>query len=144
MVDRALMGRKIAQMETYLGQVKEFSPTSLAAYKNDWKTQRIVERTLQILIELCIDIANHIIADGKMRLPQGYADTFGVLAENRVIGRRLGERMGRMAKFRNVVVHQYERIDPAIVVSILNRNLGDFENYKKTILKFLSGDSRKA
>ena len=52
MVDRALMGRKIAQMETYLGQVKEFSPTSLAAYKNDWKTQRIVERTLQILIEL--------------------------------------------------------------------------------------------
>ena len=48
-----------------------------------------------------------------------------------------------MAKFRNVVVHQYERIDPAIVVSILNRNLSDFENYKKTILKFLSGDSRK-
>ena len=43
-----------------------------------------------------------------------------------------------MAKFRNVVVHQYETIDPAIVVSILHRNLRDFEMYKKTIIKYLS------
>jgi uncharacterized protein YutE (UPF0331/DUF86 family) len=93
LVDQALMGRKMAQMETYLGQAKEFSNVSIAAYKSDWKTQRIVERTLQILIELCMDIANHIISDGKMRLPGGYADIFKVLMENRVIDKRLGSRM---------------------------------------------------
>ena len=46
MVDQALIGRKMAQMETYLGQVKEFSNVSIVVYKNDWRTQRIVERTL--------------------------------------------------------------------------------------------------
>lgn len=43
-----------------------------------------------------------------------------------------------MAKFRNVVAHQYETIDPTIVVSILHRNLHDFEKYKKSIIKNLS------
>ena len=138
MVDKALMGRKMAQMEVYLSQAREYSKISLALYRNDWKTQRIVERTLQILVEHCIDIANHIISDQKMRFPDGYADAFKVLLENRVIPRGLWSRMDKMAKFRNVVVHQYEKIDPAIVVSILQNNLDDFEKFRKAIAKFLA------
>ena len=138
MVDKRLVGRKLAQIDTYLNQIREFSKISLSRYKTDWKTERIVERTLQILVEVCIDIANHIISDKEMRLPTGYADTFKVLEENKVIGKKLCERLEKMAKFRNVVVHQYETIDPAIVVSILHRNLGDLEKYKKAILQYLS------
>ena len=138
MVDQRLIGRKLAQLDTYLQQMGDFSTLSLNRYRKDWKTQRIVERTLHILIEVCIDIANHIIADRQMRLPTGYADTFKVLLEEKVIGKKLSETLEKMAKFRNVVVHQYENIDPAIVVSILHRNLGYFEKYKKAIIKYLS------
>jgi len=138
LVDKLLIGRKLSQVDTYLGQIKEFSKISGRAYKNDWKTQRIVERTLQILVEECIDIANHIISDKGMRLPTGYADAFQVLMEKAIINKNLFQTMERMAKFRNVVVHQYEKIDPAIVVSILHRHLGDFEKYKKAIIKYLS------
>jgi len=138
LVDKLLIGRKLAQMDTYLGQVKEFSKISVNAYRGSWKTQRIVERTLQILIEACVDIANHIISDSGMRLPTGYADTFRVLVESKVISKRLFETMEKMAKFRNILVHQYEKIDPALVVSILQRNLGDFEKYKKAIISYLS------
>lgn len=138
LVDKPLIGRKLSEMETYLNQVKEFSKISLTTYRNDWKIQRIVERTLQILIELCIDIANHLISDKGMRLPTGYADTLKVLMENKVIGGDLFKRMERMAKFRNIIVHQYEKIDPAIVVSILWRNLTDFEKYKKSIIKYIN------
>jgi uncharacterized protein YutE (UPF0331/DUF86 family) len=138
LVDKLLIGRKLAQLDTYLDQIREFSKISIAAYKSDWKMQRIVERTLQMLIELCIDIANHIISDEGMRLPSGYADTFTVLMEKEVLNRNLFKTMDKMAKFRNVVVHQYEKIDPAIVVSILHQNLKDFENYKRAIIKYLS------
>jgi len=137
LVDKLLIGRKLVEIETYLNQVREFSKISVAVYKSDWKTQRIIERTLQILIEVCIDIANHIISDKRMRLPTGYADTFQVLMENKVIGKDLFRSMDKMARFRNVVVHQYEKIDPAIVVSILRKKLGDFENYKKAITQYL-------
>jgi uncharacterized protein YutE (UPF0331/DUF86 family) len=137
LVDKLLIGRKLTQLDTYLAQIREFSKISIAAYKSDWKMQRIVERTLQMLIELCIDIANHIISDEGLRLPSGYADTFTVLMEEKVINRKLLKTMDKMAKFRNVVVHQYEKIDPAIVVSILHNNLKDFESYKKAIIKYL-------
>jgi uncharacterized protein YutE (UPF0331/DUF86 family) len=137
LVDKLLLGRKLSDLETYLKQLREFSGISAASYRNDWKTQRVVERTLQMLIELCIDIANHIISDKGMRLPTGYADTFTVLKENRVIGKGLFSTMERMAKFRNLIVHQYEEIDAAIVVSILKKNLNDFDKYKNTVLKFI-------
>ena len=140
MVDKLLIGRKISEMETYLNQIREFSKISVTAYRNDWKTQRIVERTLQMLIELCIDIANHMISDKEMRVPTNYADTFKVLMENRVIGKSLFSTMEKMAKFRNLIVHQYEKIDPAIVVSILRKDIEDFEKYKKALLKFTKQD----
>jgi uncharacterized protein YutE (UPF0331/DUF86 family) len=137
LVDKLLVGRKVAQIDIYLKQIGEFSRISPVQYKKNWKTQRIVERTLHILIETCIDVANHIISDQDMRVPTGYADTFKVLMEEKVIGKKLGEALQNMAKFRNIVVHQYETIDPSIVVSILNRNLPDFKKYQKAILKYL-------
>lgn len=142
MVDKLLIGRKLAHLDIYLKQIKEFANISISKYKNDWKTQRIVERTLQILIEECIDIANHIISDEGMRLPTGFADSFQVLLENKILNRKLFETMEKMAKFRNVVIHQYEKIDPAIVGSILQKNLVDFEKYKKAIIKYLSSHLR--
>ena len=138
MVDKNLIGKKLADMGTYLEQVREYSNISVAVYRKDWKTQRIVERTLQILIETCIDIANHIISDGNMRLPNSYADTFLVLLENKFITKSLCTRMEKIVKFRNIVVHQYEKIDPAIVVLILNKNLSDFEKFKKSMIRALS------
>jgi uncharacterized protein YutE (UPF0331/DUF86 family) len=137
LVDKLLIGRKIAEIEVYLSQIKEYSEISVKNYEEDWKTQRIVERTLQILIEICMDIANHLISDKNMRLPTGYADAFKVLMENDVISKELSNTMEKMAKFRNIIVHQYEGIDSAIVVSILRKNLGDFEKYKKAVLKTL-------
>ena len=130
-------------MDTYLKQIGDFSRISLNQYKINWKTQRIVERTLHILIEACIDIANHIISDQEMRLPTGYADTFKVLMENKVIGKNLCGTLEKMARFRNVVVHQYETIDSTIVVSILHRDLRNFEKYKKAIIKYLSSQENR-
>ena len=97
-----------------------------------------MERTLQILIETCLDIANHIIADGGMRIPTGYSDTFAILRENTVISSSLFKTMDSMAKFRNVIVHQYEKIDPELVVLIHHKKLRDFEKYKDAILQYMS------
>ncbi|HDO35945.1 MAG TPA: DUF86 domain-containing protein [Nitrospirae bacterium] len=138
MVDPLLIGRKIAELERYLGQIGEYTDISVKKYEEDWKTQRIVERTLHLMIELCIDIANHIISDKNLRMPTSYADTFRVLMEEGFIRRTLFNRLEKMAKFRNIIVHQYEQVEPEIVVSILKKNLKDFEEYKKAILKVIS------
>jgi uncharacterized protein YutE (UPF0331/DUF86 family) len=136
-VDKTLLLRKIAELEEYFGQIGEYSDISAGEYSKNWKTQRIVERTLQMMIEICVDIASHIVSDEGFRVPKSYADTFKVLYENKVVKKDLFDRMERMAKFRNILVHQYDRVDAEIVVNILNTHLDDFLLYKDAIINLL-------
>ncbi|MGA1826406.1 MAG: type VII toxin-antitoxin system HepT family RNase toxin [bacterium] len=137
MVDKSLILRKIGEMEEYLKQVREFQGISVEEFVQDWKIQRIVERTLHMMIETCVDIANHIISDNEYRIPEGYADTFRVLYEQKILTGELSKIMEKMAKFRNIIIHHYDKIDEEIVVGILKKHLDNFLLFKEAILTFL-------
>ena len=137
MVDEALLLRNLAELEDYLGQIKEYDDIALEQYVRDWKTQRIVERTLQMMIETCVDIAGHIISDKGYRVPKSYAETFMILHEENVLGEELCETMEKMAKFRNIVVHSYNKVDAELVGKILRNHLDDFLHYRNAIVAFL-------
>ena len=139
MVDRTLILRKLSALEAYLEQITEYKTISIEQYANDWKNQRIIERTLQMMVETCIDIAGHIISDMKFRIPNSYADSFSVLAENGIVDNNLSQSLEKMAKFRNVVVHDYDRVDAEIVIGILRINLDDFNKFKDAVVSFLKG-----
>ena len=49
MVDRDLVLRKLSDLDEYQNQLLEFKGLTVKQYRDDWKKQRIVERTLQIL-----------------------------------------------------------------------------------------------
>ena len=137
MVDRDLLLRKLADLDQYLGQAAEYRDITIDQYRGDWKTQRIIERTLQMTIELCVDIANHIIADRGLRVPATYAEAFDVLGEAGLLDAARRDVMIRMSKFRNVIVHDYARVDPTIVVQILREHLEDFTRFKAAALKWI-------
>jgi uncharacterized protein YutE (UPF0331/DUF86 family) len=137
MVEDALVLRKLAELEEYLRQIQEFNNITVKQYQKDWKLQRIIERTLQMMIETCADIASHIISDRKYRIPNSYSETFEILNEHHHISKDLFETMQKMAKFRNVVVHHYDKVDAEIVVGILKKNLNDFIHFKDAIVKLL-------
>ena len=140
MVDTPLILRKLAELDQYIRQVKEYARISVEEYQSSWKTQRIIERTLQMMIETCVDIAGHIISDKAFRTPTSYSDTFKVLHENGVLPASLFAKMDKMAKFRNVVVHHYDTIDAEIVVGILKRDLDDFLGFQKATISLLEQD----
>jgi len=137
MVDRDLLLRKLADLDQYLGQVSEYRDITIDQYRGDWKTQRVVERTLQMTIELCVDIANHIIADRGLRVPATYSEAFDILGEAGLLDAARRDVMIRMSKFRNVIVHDYARVDPTIVVQILREHLEDFIRFKAAALKWI-------
>ena len=142
MIDKSLILRKLAEVDQYLLQVKEYAGISVDQYVSDWKTQRIVERTLQMMIETCVDIAGHIISDRSFRTPMSYSDTFKVLHENGTLSVELFTKMDKMAKFRNIVVHHYDSIDAEIVVGILKRDLDDFVGFRKAIVSLLEQEQK--
>ena len=137
MVDRDLVLRRLADLDLYLAQISEYRGIGVQEYRADWKIQRIVERTLQMAIEVCVDIANHVIADRGLRVPATYAEAFDVLAEAGLLPVKEREAMVRMVGFRNVVVHEYARIDAQIVVRILREHLDDLSRFSATARSWL-------
>ena len=69
------------------------------------------ERNLRLAIECVLDTGNHIIADRGYEKPESYADVFRILFDNKVISSKLYKNLEGMAAFRNVLVHDYLRLD---------------------------------
>lgn len=135
MVDRDLVLRKLADVERHLGELAEYRGLDAGTYARDWKTQRIVERTLHLAIEACMDVADHIVADRRLPVPETAAGTFAVLAEGGILDPDLGRALGRMVGFRNILVHDYARLDPEIVLRVLRTDLADIERFREAALR---------
>jgi uncharacterized protein YutE (UPF0331/DUF86 family) len=136
-VDRDLILRKLADLDLYLRQVSEYGGIAPEAYRADWKVQRIVERTLQMAIEVCVDVANHVIADRGLRVPATYAEAFDVLAEAGLLPGPERDAMVQMVGFRNVIVHEYARVEADIVVRILREHLADLARFGATARRWV-------
>ena len=66
-----------------------------------------------------------------------------VLYENGLVEKPLLDALIKMAKFRNVIVHHYDKVDPAIVMGILHNNLKDFNQYKDAVVCYLKGQEKE-
>lgn len=134
MVDKAVVERLLVQLEEYLRDLDEVkSKYKLADFKDNKIIRRYTERTLQVAIEVCLDLASHIISYEGFREPLDNKDCFQVLQENDLISIELVDRLKRMAQFRNVVVHDYMRINPEIVYAIVHKNIPDIVAFAKAI-----------
>lgn len=133
-----VLNHKLKELSEYRSQLDEFKNLSQKEYKENWKTQRIVDRTLQLCIECCIDIANHIASEKAYREPNSNADIFIILEENRYYNAELSRRLQQMAQFRNILIHEYATVNPAEVIHILRDNLQDFDLFAQSIIKKLT------
>ena len=133
MVDRDLIRRRLANLDTYLEQLAPYRTLDAAAYAGDWKTQRIVERTLHLAIETCMDVADHVVADRRLRVPETGAESFEILPEAGLVEKELGTALALMVGFRNILVHDYTRLDPSIVVRVLQTDVSDLERFRDAV-----------
>jgi len=88
-----------------------------------------VERTLHLAIEPCMDVADHLVADRRLPVPQTAAGAFIALSDAGVLERELGKALGRMVAFHNIRVHDYARLDHAIVLRVLRTDVRDLEAF---------------
>ncbi len=135
MVDRELVLRKAAALEQYLFELKPFRDVQPGEYSQDWKTQRIVERSLHLAIEACLDLADHLIADRRLRVPSTQAETFEVLRDGGLVEASHAASLMQMARFRNILVHDYARIEPDQILRILREHVGDLEAFRVMVLE---------
>jgi uncharacterized protein YutE (UPF0331/DUF86 family) len=141
MIDREVIESKLRFLREYLGDLKEYEGISLTEYKTNKKDQRFIERTLHLACECCLDIAAHIISRKGLREPKDNKDLFLILFEKRIISEPVHKGVVKMAGFRNIIVHDYARIEPEIVIVILKRDIADLKRFGREIIQYLDAQN---
>ena len=137
LVDITLIERILNDIKAGIYDLKNADDISWQVYQTDKRARRFVERTLHILVEACIDIAQHIISDENFREPTSYREAFVILAEEGILKPKDLNRFENMASFRNLIVHYYERVDDHTVFGIFKTRLSDFELFTDRIVEYL-------
>jgi uncharacterized protein YutE (UPF0331/DUF86 family) len=132
-VNQPLLEEKTRLLAEYIADLQEHRHVSLAELKENKLLRRYIERTLHLAVQACLDIGNHLIADLRLREPEDYKDIVAVLTENGILPKEKLEQYQRMAQFRNVIVHDYARVDPEILAGILRQNLEDLVAFAASI-----------
>ena len=119
-------------------QLRELSSVPEADFLADFKAVNSAKYLLVVACEASIDICNHLAAMRGGRAPQDYSDCFRVLEEIEVLDRNLADRLSRMAKLRNLLVHMYWRIDNARIYRVIREDLEDYDAYLAAVGRFLT------
>ena len=111
MVDKERLARYIRELENYLKQLDELKKLPKQRYMTDWRISYTVERTLHLSLETFLSIGEMLISESRFKKPDSYAEIPKILMENKVIPKNLAEKLIDLAKFRNVLVHEYLYLD---------------------------------
>ena len=138
MVDRDLARRRLLSLEQYLREVGEVVAAGRDAYLADWKLQRAAERTLQLAVEVCLDLADHLIADRRLPVAETAAGAFETLRDAAILEPELAVALVRMARFRNLLVHDYLKLDAARVFDIASTDVADVERFAAVMRELMA------
>jgi uncharacterized protein YutE (UPF0331/DUF86 family) len=136
MIDDIVLNKKeriercILQIKKYYALNQEF------LFEEDFFKQDAIGINLQRLCELTIDLANHIVKKYKLGLPKESKTSFEILTHEKIIPEDLAKEMIGMIGFRNILVHEYQKVDLRIMKAIIENHLDDFVSFTNCLLKF--------
>ena len=91
--------------------------------------RRACERAFQLAGENLLDICNMIISDEGLGIPIDSKDYISKLYQCGIIPESLSSRLEELTGFRNLLVHQYGRVDDSIAYRSLQDESGDFYEF---------------
>lgn len=119
-----------------LAELRDLPPGEYLAH------QALAGRYLvQVCAQICIDLANHVIASSRWRAPRDFRDAFTVLEENGVLDAGLSVRLRALAGLRNRLVHLYEDVDDTLVHRALPEGLRNLDDFVRTIARLVEEDA---
>ena len=119
--------QKLASIDRCLRSVSEYVAGDLDRLREPIVLDAVV-LNVQRACEQAIDAACREVSRRGLGVPADSADAFTILERERVLSPAVAERMRRMVGFRNVAVHEYRKLDPTVVRTVVEQRLGDFED----------------
>jgi uncharacterized protein YutE (UPF0331/DUF86 family) len=143
LIDKDILLSKADRVHRHVRRIKEKRPATLQEFFSALDLQDIVLFNLQMAIQNCIDMASHVISDEGLGMPGSTNEMFYMLQENGYVSRELAEKMVAAVGFRNLVVHEYAKLDLEEVYKISRDHTDDLLEFLKALFKRAGLESSK-
>lgn len=129
---------KLKELENYISELVDIIPENFQGYKNDLKTKAACERYFEKIIGATLDLAFLIIKEKGFKIPEEDKEAFDILSKENVINVELSEKLKEAKGMRNIISHEYGKLDDELVFNSITQELEkDVNNFIKNIKKFL-------
>ena len=137
MVDHDLVLAKAGLIRRHLRRIKEKGGLDLEAFLNDLDRQEVISFNLHLAIENCTDLAAHIISEEGLGVPGSASEMFYLLEDSGYINSQLTEKMIKAVGLRNLIVHEYDKIDLKRLFDIVGKDTKDINEFIVSIFNKL-------
>ena len=125
---------KIKEVEKYLEELEEITPSYTEEYKKDFKTKAACERYFEKIIEAIVDLAFLVIKERKLKIPEEDKEAFDILLKESIINEQLTERLKEAKGMRNIISHEYGKVDDETVFNSITEEIqNDSKEFIKSI-----------
>jgi uncharacterized protein YutE (UPF0331/DUF86 family) len=138
-ITRQKILEKIQRIDEYISNLTELKQEikDEATFLEDFHLHGLAERYLQLSCQAVIDIMNLLIIEKELPKPESGQEIVSFLLKKNIISQELHSRLSGVVGFRNILVHEYGRIDHKKTYQYLMERLDDFEVFKKEILQII-------
>ncbi len=123
-----ILYNKISIIERCLIRVREVyngNPENL----KDFTKQDSIVLNIQRAVEATIDMAMYIVSVKRLGIPQNSRDAFEVLYHNEIIDEVILDNLKNMIGFRNIAIHNYQKLNLEILQKVIENNLENFNEF---------------
>ena len=124
---------KLIKMEKYINELEKYKPQTYNEYKNKQLKRYAVERLIQLIIDLALDINNILIKKADKYPAQDYYSSFLELIDLEILPEEFAKDIAPSTGIRNRLVHEYEKIDDRIVFQNLDKLIDYYLDYIKYV-----------
>jgi uncharacterized protein YutE (UPF0331/DUF86 family) len=122
-----IVENKLLFMEEQIRRIEEWNITSFTMFQENTMLQSAVERSLQLAIEALIDTCKRILALEKQAPANTAVEAIERMQQLGIISKNPA--YAEMVKFRNFLVHLYEKVDTENIYAIVKKHLQDFRTF---------------
>jgi uncharacterized protein YutE (UPF0331/DUF86 family) len=133
MADDVLLN-KAATIERCVARARDEYANDPAGFSVDFTRQDAAILNIQRACEAALDMGQHLVRRDQLGLPQSARDVFSLLAQAGAIDAGLAQSLQRMVGFRNVAVHDYQKLQLPITLAVIEHHLDDFLRFAQTLL----------
>ena len=115
--------------EEYVGHEHELT--------TNFTRQDSIILNIQRASQAALDLANRVIRMKQISVPQESRESFSLLADRGFVQKELAESMMKMVGFRNIAVHEYQKLNPDILKAVIEKHVQDIERFAVAVMKTL-------